>query len=188
MKLSMPLMKCYVSTLFNPTNHKALDLGFLIKYNATAPLPVLATADGYVTIAVNNQDRDVTSGARSYGNQVMIQHDTTLKTRSCHLAKGTVCVKVGQKVKRGQVIGMMGNTGYSFGRHLHFEVYEFGVRVNPFKYLDIPKEKMVKNATIIINEVPTKTEVELLKDEIVVKDGIIKALKEQILKIKNILG
>ena len=47
----------------------------------------------------------------------------------------SVKVSAGQRVSRGQVIGLIGNSGYSFGPHLHFEVIKNGVKVNPLNYV-----------------------------------------------------
>ena len=68
-----------------------------------------------------------------YGNMVKIRHDSGLVTVYAHLQ--SVKVYSGQRVSRGQTIGLIGNTGYSFGPHLHFEVIKNGVKVNPLNYV-----------------------------------------------------
>lgn len=87
--------------------------------------PLYAAYDGIVTKAGWN------SGG--YGLQIMIQHPNGLTTRYAHSSK--LFVKVGDEVKRGQTIAMMGSTGHSTGSHLHFEVYVNGKRVNPLAYI-----------------------------------------------------
>lgn len=73
----------------------------------------------------------------SYGNYVKIKHDNGYYTLYAHMSYNTVKVKTGDKVKKGQVLGYMGNTGYSFGGHLHFEVRTpSDVRIDPTPYLD----------------------------------------------------
>ena len=72
-------------------------------------------------------------GAPGYGNVVKIRHSNGLVTVYAHLQ--TVKVVTGQYVSRGQTIGLIGNTGYSFGPHLHFEVIKNGVKVNPLNYV-----------------------------------------------------
>jgi murein DD-endopeptidase MepM/ murein hydrolase activator NlpD len=86
--------------------------------------PIYAAHDGEVTTAGWN------SGG--YGLQTLITGDGVM-TRYGHQSK--LFVKVGDKVKKGDVIGMMGTTGRSTGTHLHFEVYINGKRVNPLPYI-----------------------------------------------------
>ena len=88
--------------------------------------PLYAAHDGVVTTAGWNNG--------GYGLQVMIESDDgSVITRYGHSSK--LFVKVGDHVKRGQVIAMMGTTGHSTGTHLHFEVYINGKRVNPLGYI-----------------------------------------------------
>lgn len=68
-----------------------------------------------------------------YGNAVVIDHGSGMKTLYGHLA--TISVRPGQTVSRGTIIGVMGNTGQSTGIHLHFEVIINGVHVNPEPYI-----------------------------------------------------
>ncbi|MEK6546377.1 MAG: M23 family metallopeptidase [Nitrospinota bacterium] len=86
--------------------------------------PVIAPADG---IVVRN-GRDAT-----YGNILEIDHGYGVVTRYGHNAR--VLVNVGEKIKRGQAIAQIGNTGRSTGPHLHYEVVLNGVPVNPFRYI-----------------------------------------------------
>ncbi len=86
--------------------------------------PVVATAAGVVTWA----------GSRSgYGNLVEINHGGGYATRYGHNRK--ILVRVGDTVKKGQIIGEMGSTGRSTGPHVHFEVLRNGRTVNPAKYI-----------------------------------------------------
>ncbi|MCW7755200.1 M23 family metallopeptidase [Desulfobotulus sp. H1] len=86
--------------------------------------PILATADGIISF----------SGERgAIGIVVNIDHGHGLVTRYGHLKKSLV--KTGQRVKRGEVIAKMGNTGRSTGPHVHYEVRLNGVPVNPGKYI-----------------------------------------------------
>ena len=70
-----------------------------------------------------------------YGKLVIIKHDEQYTTRYGHLSK--IMVRSGQKVKRGTVIGLSGNTGYSTGPHLHFEVRCKGKSIDPAKYIKV---------------------------------------------------
>lgn len=67
------------------------------------------------------------------GNCIIINHKNGYETTYGHLSK--ISVKKGQTVEKGDIIGIMGNTGHSFGTHLHFEVHKNGELQNPMKYL-----------------------------------------------------
>lgn len=82
--------------------------------------PIYAAFDGVVRISKFN---------RSYGNLVIIHHANGLETYYAHMSKRHVTV--GQQVKSGDVIGLCGNTGRSFGSHLHFEIRYMGNAINP---------------------------------------------------------
>lgn len=128
--------------------HSGTDIGVGIG------TPVLAAEDGKVILAtvvtsdpngpyytnsngVSIKDhRFVASNGYGYGNFVLIDHGTRngikYSTRYAHLS--SVAVSNGQVVSKGQVIGYSGNTGNSFGAHLHFEIRENGTCVNPMNY------------------------------------------------------
>lgn len=99
--------------------------------------PVYAAENGMVD-QVQDWDGHTKTGMQSYGNMVRIKHSPykgkTLQTRYAHLS--SYCVKVGQKVKEGELIGFSGVTGNVFGAHLHFEVLLNGKRTNPLTWLD----------------------------------------------------
>lgn len=69
---------------------------------------------------------------RGYGQMLLIDHGFGYKTRYAHLNERLVTV--GQEVKRGELIGYMGNTGGSTGPHLHYEVIYMGNNVDPINY------------------------------------------------------
>ena len=81
---------------------------------------------------------------RGYGNHVIIDHGYGYKTLYAHMVK--INVRKGQKIKRGQVIGFVGNTGTSVGPHIHYEVIKDGKRVNPinFYFNDLSPEEYVQ--------------------------------------------
>lgn len=70
------------------------------------------------------------------GYYCKIRHDETLVTLYCHFKKGTLRVKKGDKVAKGEILGYMGSTGRSTGAHLHFGISLFGEWVDPEKYFD----------------------------------------------------
>jgi murein DD-endopeptidase MepM/ murein hydrolase activator NlpD len=86
--------------------------------------PIYASEDGVVETAGWNNG--------GYGLQIVINHENGMRTRYAHASK--MFVKVGDRVKRGQVIAMVGTTGRSTGTHLHYEVYVNNKRVNPLSY------------------------------------------------------
>lgn len=98
--------------------HKGLDIA---NQRGTS---IIATADGVVSYVGDKG---------SYGLVVVIDHGHGIKTRYAHLAKGIK--KRGERVKRGEIIAQMGNSGRSTGPHLHYEVRLNGVPVNPGKYI-----------------------------------------------------
>ena len=97
----------------------------------TAPIgtEIYATGDGVVERADNT--------AQGYGNHVVINHGFGYQTLYGHMNR--IAVWSGQKVKRGEIIGYVGNTGLSTGPHVHYEVIKNGEKVNPvnFYYNDL---------------------------------------------------
>ena len=80
-----------------------------------------------------------------YGNIVDVDHDNGLTTRYAHLSRQLV--KVGDVVMKGQKIALVGATGRVTGPHLHFEVREKGVPLNPNKFLSMGTNDVLRNAT-----------------------------------------
>jgi hypothetical protein len=94
-----------------------------IDFHAPVGTDVYATADGVV--------KDVRT-SETFGKVIVIDHDYGLETVYAHL--NAYNVKVGEKVKRGNLIGFVGNTGLSKGPHLHYEVHIFNREVDPVNY------------------------------------------------------
>jgi murein DD-endopeptidase MepM/ murein hydrolase activator NlpD len=92
----------------------------------TAPLgtEIYATGDGVVESIIQEK--------RGYGNHIVINHGFGYKTLYAHLDRSNV--RRGQKVKRGDIIGFVGNTGLSLAPHLHYEVHLNDVAVDPSNY------------------------------------------------------
>lgn len=115
--------------------HQAIDLRTQI--GNTNMQPVYA-AEGGTVDQVQDWDGHTKTGMQSYGNMVRIKHapyeGKPLQTRYAHLSR--YCVKLGQQVKEGDLIGYSGTTGNVFGAHLHFEVILNGSRTNPLVWLD----------------------------------------------------
>ena len=98
--------------------HEGWDIG------ARSGSAVRATADGMITLAGRE---------RGYGKLIEIDHGYGVVTRYGHNSKNLI--KVGSKVKRGQIVALVGNTGRSTGPHLHYEVLVNGVPANPKNYI-----------------------------------------------------
>lgn len=115
--------------------HQAIDLRTQIDNMYIRP--VYAAEDGTVD-QTQDWDGHTRTGMQSYGNMVRIKHAPykggVLQTRYAHLSR--YCVKLGQQVKEGDLIGYSGTTGNVFGAHLHFEVILNGSRTNPLVWLD----------------------------------------------------
>jgi hypothetical protein len=82
-----------------------------------------------------------------YGNMVVVRHHNGLETLYGHLSKQLV--EVGQAVKAGQSIGLGGNTGHSFGSHLHFEMRFMGKPINPAKFIAFENFSLLNNDVTI---------------------------------------
>ena len=90
---------------------------------------IVATADGVVA------EKGYTKG---HGNYLVIKHSNDFKTRFFHMQKSIV--SRGDKITRGQTIGLVGNTGRSTGPHVHYEIIYRGKSVNPINYVRIARE------------------------------------------------
>lgn len=121
---------CEITQDYKKGVHDGIDLvgaGYTLAWE-------VAHSDG-VVVATRNDCNSFEQG--SYGNYVKIKHDDGYFTFYAHGAYHTVQVSAGDRVKRGQKIMYMGNTGMSYGGHLHFEVRNpSDVRINPTPYLD----------------------------------------------------
>jgi murein DD-endopeptidase MepM/ murein hydrolase activator NlpD len=97
-----------------------------VDYTVPEGTPVFATADGVV--------RDVERRSTGSGLRVVIDHGNGYQTTYSHLSAGTVRPRVGERVRRYDIIARTGSTGLSFAPHLHYEVYHNGMRVDPIHY------------------------------------------------------
>lgn len=105
---------------------------------------VVAAFDGMVRIAKLN---------RSYGNVVIIRHKNGLETVYAHLSK--ILVEPGQILEAGQEIGLGGNTGHSYGSHLHFEMRYLGQAIDAEDFVNFEKGELKNNECLF-----TKSDVE----------------------------
>ena len=112
-------------------NHNAVDIvgaGYTLDH-------VIAHSDGKVVFCQDGLgNMKGSTGNASYGNCIKIDHGNGYATLYAHMLKG-LPVKNGDKIKKGQRIGYMSDSGNAYGGHLHFEVWENGTRINPTEYL-----------------------------------------------------
>lgn len=101
-----------------PAWHDGLDIG------AASNAPVQAPAQGRVTMVAFDP---------KLGNMVKLDHGFGIETLYGHLAKSLV--KEGQRVKRGEVVGLVGSSGLATGPHLHYMVKVYGQTLDPVKYI-----------------------------------------------------
>ena len=101
-----------------PRMHWGMD------FTAPKGTPIYATGDGIVKRADNR--------ASGYGKHIRIDHGFGYVSLYAHMSKYQV--KRGQKVKRGEIIGYVGNTGRSAGPHLHYEIFKDGRKINPLNF------------------------------------------------------
>lgn len=101
-----------------PEFHPGMD------FAAEQGTPIYATGDGVVETADAN--------AQGYGNHVVINHGFGYQTLYGHMSK--MAVRVGKKIKRGELVGYVGSTGLSTAPHIHYEVIKNGEKVNPINF------------------------------------------------------
>lgn len=124
--LRAPLAYKRIGSTFNyhrmdPVIHKVHPhLG--VDFDAPRGTPVKAIGNGVILFAHQ---------VRGYGNVVMIRYNNTYKTLYAHLEKFATHVHSNQIVKKGQIVGYVGSTGWATGPHLHYSLYKNGVAVNP---------------------------------------------------------
>lgn len=109
--------------------HKGIDIP------GPVGTPIYATADGIVSRAER---------MNGYGNLVEISHGNETHTRYGHLSK--LMVQPNERVRRGQLIGLMGSTGRSTGSHLHYEIRVAGEAINPLPFVTGSERAMAVNS------------------------------------------
>lgn len=139
-----------------PNGHKGIDF-------IDSDKRIFATCDGAVSF---------TGFDKYWGYYVSIQPNDAKDTRHilCHMVKGSIKVKKGDKVTRDTVIGTMGDTGNVSGVHVHFQINKVvngkGVAINPCDYLGIPNKKGSYNSKDFeITEKPATTDFKALYDK-----------------------
>lgn len=123
--------------------YKVLKMHTGMDFTAPSGTEVYSTGDGVIV--------DVDRSKRGYGNTIIIDHGFGYKTLYAHLSE--ILVGVGRKVKRGEVIGLVGNTGMSLAPHLHYEVRKQDEPINPvnFYFNDLTPEQYEKIIILAAN-------------------------------------
>lgn len=138
-----PLNGGWVSdTFISNRNHQGLDLA------APEGTEIYAARSGMVVSAGWNDG--------GYGNVVMIDHMDGYQTVYAHMS--LAIAMEGQYVEKGQLIGLVGNTGYSFGAHCHFEVRYNGVHQDPANYLNTTEMKVEEDKKVVKKSSGTDTD------------------------------
>ncbi len=118
--------------------------------------PIMASGDGVIVRA---------KWCGGGGNCIKIKHNSTYSTVYAHMSKFATGMKVGRRVKQGQVIGYVGSTGKSTGPHLHYEVIENGKKINS-QTLKLPSGKILKGKNRKLFEI-NRIKLDVLKSELI---------------------
>lgn len=143
-----------VSQKYKPGKHLGIDIiGDNGISNNTGYLDKIVAHSCGEVVAVERNIKGFKNN--SYGNYVKIKHYNGMYTLYAHMEYGSVHVVVGDQVIQGEIIGNMGNTGYSFGAHVHFEVRDKNnKKLDPTPYInaDLPNNAIMNdNASNITN-------------------------------------
>ena len=135
--LRAPLDFAYISSHFNPNRmqpilHK-IKAHNGVDYAAKRNTPIQASGDGIISFVGNKS---------GYGRTVEIKHGGNIKTLYAHLERFNAKTKVGNKVKQGEIIAYVGDSGQATGTHLHFEFWQGKIRTDPVK-VELPSAKSV---------------------------------------------
>ena len=138
--LRAPLDFAYISSHFNPNRmhpilHK-IKAHNGVDYAAKRNTPVKASGDGVISF-IGRQS--------GYGRTIEIKHGGNIKTLYAHLERFNTKLKVGSKVKQGEIIAFVGDSGQATGPHLHFEFWQGEIRSDPVK-VKLPSAKPVNNS------------------------------------------
>lgn len=133
-----------ITQIYKKGIHEGIDL---VGENHSLDYIIAHSAGTIVNIRTDYQTNDKIGS--SYGNFVKIQHENGYYTLYAHLKYNSIPVKIGDKIKQGNVIGYMGNTGHSLGAHLHFEVRnKDDVKIDPTVFITSNLDKLNEQYTI----------------------------------------
>jgi len=155
--MKTPINGARLSSSFGMRKHPILGFSKLhtgTDFAASAGTPIMASGTGTISRA---------KWCGGGGNCIKIKHNSTFETIYAHMKSFAKGMKVGKKVRQGQIIGYVGSTGMSTGPHLHYEVVINGKKVNSQK-LKLPSGKILKN-----NE-RTQFEIHRIKTDVLIAE------------------
>lgn len=134
---------------------------------------IIAHSDGVVVEAVDGRDRDLNAkGVDSYGNYVKILHPNGMYTLYAHLKKGSVKVKKGDNVTKAKLLGTEGNSGVTYGPHIHFEVRnKDNYVIDPTPYIDADLPNLPTNLPEPVERDENKYQIEVLVNDLRARSG-----------------
>ena len=159
--MKTPINGARLSSPFGVRKHPILGFNKLhtgTDFAAKMGTPIMASGTGTITRA---------KWCGGGGNCIKIKHNSTYETVYAHMKSFAKGIKVGKKVRQGQIIGFVGSTGMSTGPHLHYEVIVNGKKVNSQK-LKLPSGKVLKN------EERQKFEIHRIKIDVLIAELIAK--------------
>ncbi len=152
--LRTPVDGARISSGFGMRHHPILGYSKMhkgIDFAAPTGTPIYAAGDGVIAFAGNKG---------GYGNFVIVHHNDTYATGYGHASRIAAGITVGKKVKQGDIIAYVGSTGNSTGPHLHYEIVQSGMQVNPssvkFAGLDKLSGKKLASFKAFKNSIATK--------------------------------
>lgn len=152
-----PIDGARLSSRFGKRKHPILGYTKMHKgVDFAAPIgtPIYAAGDGRIEMAGRNG---------GYGNYVRIRHNADYSTAYGHMSRFAKRTRVGNRVRQGQIIGYVGNTGRSTGPHLHYEILHDHRQVNPLKVKMPSGEKLTGKALARFEATRTKLDAEFAK-------------------------
>lgn len=134
----------YISITNNyDKDHMAVDLGWNSNYGGSNQ-NIYSPHNGTIINVIDGKNNNLLN-KNDAGNIIRIKHNNEFTTRLIHLLKGSIKVKVGDKVYEGDLLAQMGNSGYAIGNHLHYNVYLNNNAVNPLIYTYVYPDQIVSN-------------------------------------------
>lgn len=177
MFLRYPVNYIAITSAFTD-NHKGLDLGWHTNPNEK----IYAAGSGEVIFV--RSDCNYTDNTKAdYGNYIKIRHSNGVVTLYAHLKYQSINVEVGDIVEKGDYIALMGNTGNSYGNHLHYEVIIDDKRLDPTLYTYVYKDQTVSSDDIdkVLYYKEESEDINILKKRI-------EELEEENIKLKEELN